>query len=292
MHNSVKKTILSTLTTVATLGLTAVVADASTITVKTGDTLSSIARQNNISLGELIKANNITNPNLIFTGQKLTTTVNNTQATTSPVNSSQATTTVNNTKNFVIVNSGDSLSAIAARNNTTLDTLIKLNNISNPNLIRVGQKIVISNSNTVSTTETSNTINTVSTNTTTTTNVNQSRSELAAQAAQYARNFIGTTYVWGGASINGFDCSGLVTYALQKFGINMPHQSGLQAAATTRIPTSQAKAGDLLFWTDRSGRVFHVAFSLGDGNSISALAPGRGVQLNGMGRPANFAGRI
>ncbi|CAH0417645.1 LysM peptidoglycan-binding domain-containing protein [Periweissella ghanensis] len=309
MHNSIKKTVLTTIATAATLGVTVVAANADTVTVKSGDSLSAIAYRNHTTVADLIKLNHITNPNLIFVGQRLNTTATNTPAPTpaktnvppvAPARSSQSN---NNAATTVTVQSGDYLSLIAMRNHTTVTSLMQLNHLSNPNYIYVGQKLIVragssnvpgyagASSNQNNTPAGAPAPQQTSAPAPQQSN-NQSVSQRAAAAAQYALNFIGTPYVWGAASPSAFDCSGLVTYVMAHFGINLPHQSGMQAAATDRIPTSQAQAGDLLFWTLPNGTVYHVAISLGNGRFISALEPGVGTQIGGMARQANFAGRI
>ena len=95
-------------------------------TVVKGDTLSSIAKRYNTTVSELARLNNIENVNLIYIGQRLKI----------PKNTNYIT--------YTVVR-GDTLWNIARRYNTTVDTLVKLNNIKNPNLIYVGQKLKIPN---------------------------------------------------------------------------------------------------------------------------------------------------
>lgn len=97
-------------------------------TVKSGDTLSGIASRYNTTVSELVKLNDIANPNLIYPGEVLIISTNE----------------ICDTGHIVYtVKSGDTLSKIAIKYNTTVDSLVKLNNISNPNLIYVGEKIRI-----------------------------------------------------------------------------------------------------------------------------------------------------
>jgi predicted chitinase/LysM repeat protein len=107
-------------------------AASSQYTVRSGDTLSGIAQRHGTTTSALAKANNISNPNLIRVGQKLTIPGAGGAKPTPAPSSSQYT-----------VRSGDTLSGIAQRHGTTTSALAKANNISNPNLIRVGQKLTI-----------------------------------------------------------------------------------------------------------------------------------------------------
>ena len=94
-----------------------------TYVIKTGDTLSSIAKNFDTTVDELVRINNIKNPNLIFAGQKLK---------------------IKSTSNiYYIIKKGDTLSTIAKKYNTTVNQLANWNNIKNTNLIYAGQKIRI-----------------------------------------------------------------------------------------------------------------------------------------------------
>lgn len=327
MKKNIKSSIIGSLTTLLTLGGVASVANAATQTVQTGDTLSGIAAANDTTVAALVQANKIANPNLIYVGQSLNVSTDNTatapkQATPEQVNPTSVTVKV-----------GDTLSAIAQQYHLSVTDLIAANDLSNPNQLHIGQTLVFKKApvaqqqapaaqptqqqapaaqpaqqqapaaqqqvqKTVAVVQPTRQAQVQKTAAVQPAapqaqkSIAAPTSSVAAQAAQYATNFIGSRYVWGDAKPGSFDCSGLVSYAFAKFGINLPHQSGAQAAATTRIPTSQAKAGDLLFWTNSHGDVYHVAISLGNGNYINALNPARGVVYGGMAYPANFAGRV
>ena len=96
--------------------------------VKSGDTLSEIAEKYNTTYQKIAKDNNISNPNLIYPNQKLKIYTNVSQETNETI---------------YIVKSGDTLSEIAQKFNTTYQKIAKDNNISNPNLIYPNQKLVI-----------------------------------------------------------------------------------------------------------------------------------------------------
>ena len=107
-----------------------------TYTVKSGDTLSSIAEKYNTTYQTLAKYNNISNPSLIYPGQKIKI----------PNSSNEKKETKPNKQTKVktyIVKSGDTLSSIANKFGTTYQILAKHNGISDPNVIYAGQKIKI-----------------------------------------------------------------------------------------------------------------------------------------------------
>ena len=97
----------------------------------------------------------------------------------------------------------------------------------------------------------------------------------AASIIEFARNAIGTPYVWGGESSAGYDCSGLTQASYRSQGKTLPRTAAQQYQATTsaKIPYSQAQPGDLLFWGG-SGGVYHVAIYTGNGRMIHAPVPG------------------
>ena len=65
-----------------------------------------------------------------------------------------------------------------------------------------------------------------------------------------ARSAVGTPYSWGGSSLGGMDCSGLVNYAYQAAGISLPRTSGQIANGGRWISQSQAQPGDIVVGTD------------------------------------------
>ena len=107
-----------------------------TYTVQSGDTLSGIANKFGTNYESLASLNNISNPNRIYVGQVLKLSANSTTA-----NSTHQVTTSTTSAGSYTVKAGDSLSAIAARYGMSYETLARLNNISNPNRIYVGQTL-------------------------------------------------------------------------------------------------------------------------------------------------------
>ena len=104
-----------------------------TYTVKAGDTLYAIALRYGVTVQQIVTANNITNANLISIGQVLTI----------PGTGTPTTPTTPTTGTSYTVKAGDTLYAIALRYGVTITQLVNANGIANPNLIRVGQVLII-----------------------------------------------------------------------------------------------------------------------------------------------------
>ncbi len=72
---------------------------------------------------------------------------------------------------------------------------------------------------------------------------------IADTIVKYAKTYIGVPYIWGGASPDGFDCSGFICYVYAKFGIKLPRTSAEQFNAGIPIPYIEAKPGDLILFS-------------------------------------------
>ena len=106
-----------------------------TVTVQPGDTLSNIADRQGVSLNQLMQANGITNPNMVVAGQKLVL-PGSRRATAAAAPRALPTAPYT-------VKSGETLSEIADRFGTSTERLIKVNGISNPNLVVAGTRLAI-----------------------------------------------------------------------------------------------------------------------------------------------------
>lgn len=108
----------------------------------------------------------------------------------------------------------------------------------------------------------------------------QGVSDVRVDLVQYAKQFLGNPYVWGGTSLTkGADCSGFVLKVFEKFGHNLPHSSRAQANCGTQITASEAKPGDLYFYS-MNGVINHVAIYIGGGQVIHASSPSTGIKIS------------
>lgn len=107
-------------------------------------------------------------------------------------------------------------------------------------------------------------------------------SDVRVDICQYAKQFVGNPYVWGGTSLTrGADCSGFVLSLYARYGISLPHSSRAQANCGRTVPLSQIQPGDLVFYT-KGGTINHVAMYIGNGQVIHASNPTTGIRISGL----------
>jgi len=83
------------------------------------------------------------------------------------------------------------------------------------------------------------------------------------EIAMRAISLLGRPYVWGGADLTGFDCSGLVRFIYDQVGIPVPRTAAEQFSAAKPIGLAVLEPGDLLFFRTRGQRISHVAIYTG-----------------------------
>jgi len=90
------------------------------------------------------------------------------------------------------------------------------------------------------------------------------------ETIKLAKRFLGFTYLWGGTSSFGFDCSGFTQMLVRRRGIVMPRDADLQAAWTgvETVKRSKLRAGDLLFFGSSPQRITHTGMYIGHGKFI------------------------
>ena len=101
--------------------------------------------------------------------------------------------------------------------------------------------------------------------------------KLRKSILDFAAQYIGNPYVWGGTSLeNGADCSGFVQAIYANYGYFLPRVAEDQAEVGTKIPVGDAKPGDLIFYA-RNGYIYHVVMYAGDGQTIEAHSSATGI---------------
>lgn len=106
-------------------------------------------------------------------------------------------------------------------------------------------------------------------------------SNVRVDLVEYAKQFIGNPYVWGGTSLTkGADCSGFVLSVFKKYGISLSHSSQAQSNEGTKISTSELKPGDLVFYGNGSKSINHVAIYIGGGQVVHASSPKTGIKIS------------
>jgi cell wall-associated NlpC family hydrolase len=123
------------------------------------------------------------------------------------------------------------------------------------------------------------------------------KGSIGEQAVALAERYLGTPYVWGGASpLTGFDCSGLAMYVYAQLGIKLTHYTGAQYFEGTPIPLEQLAPGDLLFF-DQTATLGpqHEGIYIGNGRFIQAPHTGDVVKISSLDDPAygfSFVGAV
>ena len=97
---------------------------------------------------------------------------------------------------------------------------------------------------------------------------------------EYAKQFLGNPYVWGGTSLTkGADCSGFTMSIYAHYGVSLPHSSSAQSQMGTRVSADEVKPGDLLFYGS-GNHVNHVAMYIGGGKVIHASTERTGIKIS------------
>lgn len=238
-------------------------------TVKSGDSLSKIGVQFNMTVTQLKTLNNLKS-DTIYVGQKLkvngtVSTPTQPPATTPPVVTQPATTS------DYVVKSGDTLGKIAVQTGMSVQDLKSLNGLTS-DMIYVGQKLKVKGGQVVSAPATS--------------------SDFATNMVNTAKSLMGIKYVWGGSSLSGFDCSGFIYYVANQAGKQIGRYSA-EGYYSRAYYVDQPKAGDLVFFenTYKKG-ISHVGIYLGGDQFIHA-DEAHGIMISNLKSPyytAHFDG--
>ncbi len=96
------------------------------------------------------------------------------------------------------------------------------------------------------------------------------------EVCNYAKQFLGCKYVYGGTSPKGFDCSGFTQYVYKHFGVTLNRTSQAQASNGKSVKKADLKPGDLVIFSG------HVGIYIGDGKFIHAANSKKGVIITSL----------
>ena len=272
--------------------------------IKSGETLSSIAKKHHVSIKQLKKVNGIKKGDIIHSGATLTI----------PVNTVNETSLVY-TKH--LIKKGDNLYRIAAKYNTTVAKLRSENGLKKKEKIIIGQTLKVpqsSQSITItkkkkSTTnkrlassfsnlktiklkekEASKEKEEVSTFKFSDLFTSEDKKELerCAKLTEDAKKKLGKKYVWGASGTgNTYDCSSFTKYVYRKNGITIPRTSIMQSKHGQYVKREDLQEGDLVFFDTskkRRGYVNHVGIYLGDNKFIHASSAKKKVVISNLSK--------
>ncbi|GHI01211.1 C40 family peptidase [Neobacillus kokaensis] len=224
-------------------------------TVKSGDSLSVIAKVYNTSVAELRKINNLSS-DVIKVGQVIKI----------PAASNSQLPVVPETAKTYTVKTGDSLSIIAKIYGLTLTQLTSYNNLSS-DIIYVGQVLKLSSDGITVPAPKAPELPKV--------NSSINADELISEAKKY----IGVSYVWGGTTPAGFDCSGFLNYVFNKKGISIARTVAALWDAGTSV--SNPQKGDIVYYNTFGKGPSHAGIYIGDNKFIHA-GTSTGVMITDM----------
>lgn len=103
---------------------------------------------------------------------------------------------------------------------------------------------------------------------------------LGDEIALRALSLVGKPYRYGGADLQGFDCSGMVYFIHQALGIEVPRTAADQQRAALNLSKSALQPGDLVFFRTTSGpRISHVGIYVGENRFVHAPQSGKLIEV-------------
>ncbi|MFK2826360.1 LysM peptidoglycan-binding domain-containing protein [Bacillus sp. B190/17] len=235
--------------------------------VKSGDSLSLIAKKHKMSVAELKQLNKLTS-DAIYVGQKLKVSGQPSSAAPSTPPKPSTPSEPPSSSGIYIVKSGDSLSAIAKKHKMSVAELKQLNKLAS-DAIFVGQKLKVTNEGTGNSGAPSNKP--------VVSNPSFSVSGLIGEAKKH----LNTPYVWGGVEPSGFDCSGFIYYVFNKAGKNIPRVS-TEGYYSRSYYVDKPQAGDLVFFANTYKKgISHMGIYIG-GNQFIQASSSQGITITSL----------
>ena len=248
-----------------------IAANHTTYTVQSGDSLYTIAQAYGVSVESLREANPSVSTALIA-GQKLI--INN--PTKDPVAEASSKAAAAESSRQASVAS--SQAAESSRQASIASSQAQASSIA---AAQQAQQTQASSTQQTTNNNTSNNTATSQSTTQQASSASTSKTGNGSTVVEFAQSLIGTPYVYGGTTPNGFDCSGFVQYVYSHFGVSLPRTTTQQENCGTQISVSEAQPGDLYFWGSK-GSTYHVAIAIGNGQYIAAPEPGQSVSVGSI----------
>jgi murein DD-endopeptidase len=120
-----------------------------------------------------------------------------------------------------------------------------------------------------------------------------SHSNLGQEAARQALAMLGTPYLYGGHTREGFDCSGLIHYSYRQIGVELPRSTSDLKKHSRPVSEKNLERGDLLFFHQPGKRSSHVGLYIGNERFVHAPSTGKYVHISELSNPywrKHFAG--
>lgn len=263
-----------------------------TYKVKAGDTLSAIAARNGIGLSTLLKANGLSMSSVIYPGQSLKLSGSASSASSS---SSKTSTSSSSGGGTYKVQSGDTLSGIAAKNNVSLSTLLNANGLSRSSIIYPGQQLKLSGSASSSSSSAKSTSSNSSSSGSSSSYTVKAGDTLSGIAA---RNGVGLSTI---LKANGLSLSSTIfpgqKIKLSGSAASSSSSSGASSSGSTKSSNSTSastysvKAGDTLSGiAARNGVGLSTILKANGLSSSSIIYPGQKLRLSGSAATSNSSG--
>lgn len=219
-----------------------------------GDTVSNIAKRHGITAAQLMSWNKLTSAN-IYIGQVLI--VKAAAAPAAKPAPVPASSPVQTNGTYQVVK-GDTLSSIALRHGISMTQLMNWNNMTSTN-IRIGQNLKVVNAAVAPQPPTAP----VSAPT-------AIGKGSAGEVVSLGLSLVGTPYVWGGSSVNGFDCSGFIYYVYSQAGVQVSRTDTVGFEARS-YDVSTPQVGDLVFFSNTyKAGISHMGIYIGDNKFVHA----------------------
>lgn len=256
--------------------------------VKRGDSLYSIAVQNDTSVQAIKNANHL-HSDAIYPGQLLKVphpTVYSTRRTavhtTKSIHTTRRTAVSHPSGHVwkVKVKAGDTLWSIASAYGVSVKGIESWNHMSSKSVLHLGQWLVVYGGHQPKTPVVHRASTSLSGRSSGTATGTVGSGVFGLNVVSYAKQFVGVPYVWGGESSRGFDCSGFVQFTYAHFGVYLPRDSYSQYNVGSSISQSDLLPGDLVFFDTDGGGASHVGIYVGGGSFINAA--GSHVQIDSL----------